>query len=576
MPLPINQGMINKIAGEDLWEQQNISYSIDLEDDGARAEEQFLAKVGESPNFVAISSMAPNNEKALIEEAVELWDDLIPNSITENNVPDAVISINKVSNLPSYSGGTTVGTLHDEVSLSDVAGVYLTPTTITLGSTAFEAVVHEFGHALGLSHPGDYDAADDTKPTWANSRAFDEDTKLFSIMSYFAPSDNPSYATVNWSREDMRTPMIYDILAIQQLYGVDTTTRTGDTTYGFNTKASDFRNPLDQSIFSFTATTKDPAPTATDPTAFNYVITKAVFTIWDAGGDHDRIDASKFTVDQRIDLTPGSYSDIGETTGPDPDNPGYVKLVPIVDSIGIAYGTTIEEAIGGSGKDTITGNSAANYLDGGAGNDTISGGDGNDILKGGDDDPSHAGPNDDNLDGGIGDDQLAGGSGKDVLHGGVGNDTLNGGDDNDFLFGDFGGDTLDGGTGNDYIDGGGALDGAGSAAVPDTLTGGADADTFVYSTHYRTTVITDYDATEDTLDFTNLKWAHSFADVLGHATQQGGDVLINFADDPTVGGVSDTLLLTKHDARRSRPLEHAVFGGDGKPGPAGIPAAHEP
>ena len=105
MPLPINQGMINKIAGEDLWEQQNISYSIDLEDDGARAEEQFLAKVGKLPISSPSLPWRPNNEKALIEEAVELWDDLIPNSITENNVPDAVISINKVSNLPSYSGG---------------------------------------------------------------------------------------------------------------------------------------------------------------------------------------------------------------------------------------------------------------------------------------------------------------------------------------------------------------------------------------------------------------------------------------------------------------------------------------
>ena len=106
---------------------------------------------------------------------------------------------------------------------------------------------------MGLSHPGTYDAADSTQPTYANSRTYDEDTGMFSIMSYFEPSDNPSYSDVNWSeRADIRTPMIYDILAIQQLYGVDTTTRTGDTTYGFNTDVSDFRNALDQSVFSFT------------------------------------------------------------------------------------------------------------------------------------------------------------------------------------------------------------------------------------------------------------------------------------------------------------------------------------
>src|SRR5689334_14354736 len=113
MVLPVNYGMIDTVAGEDLWEQQNISYSIDLEDDGSRAEEQFSFSNLDTPDYVAI---APG-EKALIEEAVELWDDLIAHSITENNVPAAVISVNKVSNLPSYSGGVTFGTLHDDVSL---------------------------------------------------------------------------------------------------------------------------------------------------------------------------------------------------------------------------------------------------------------------------------------------------------------------------------------------------------------------------------------------------------------------------------------------------------------------------
>ena len=145
MALPVDQGMINKIAGEDSWDQQNISYSIDLGDAGGRAEEQFLLSVHDTPDYVALSTAA---EKALIEEAVELWDDLIPNSITENNVPAAVISINKVSNLPSYSGGVTYGTLHDDI-LNNVEGVYLLPATIMLGTKSFETVVHEFGHALG-------------------------------------------------------------------------------------------------------------------------------------------------------------------------------------------------------------------------------------------------------------------------------------------------------------------------------------------------------------------------------------------------------------------------------------------
>jgi Ca2+-binding RTX toxin-like protein len=45
-----------------------------------------------------------------------------------------------------------------------------------------------------------------------------------------------------------------------------------------------------------------------------------------------------------------------------------------VDSIGIAFGVTIEEAIGGSGNDTITGSGVANYLDGGLGDTSFTAG----------------------------------------------------------------------------------------------------------------------------------------------------------------------------------------------------------
>ncbi|MGY3074733.1 Ca2+-binding RTX toxin-like protein [Bradyrhizobium sp. LM6.10] len=43
----------------------------------------------------------------------------------------------------------------------------------------------------------------------------------------------------------------------------------------------------------------------------------------------------------------------------------------------------IDNAIGGSGNDTIIGNAIANALNGGSGNDTITGGGGNDTISGG-------------------------------------------------------------------------------------------------------------------------------------------------------------------------------------------------
>ena len=68
---------------------------------------------------------------------------------------------------------------------------------------------------------------------------------------------------------------------------------------------------------------------------------------------------------------------------------------------------TFENAIGGSGNDTLAGNSFANVLTGNAGNDVLVGN--------------------------SGDDTLSGGNGRDILIGGLGIDTLLGGNDDDIL-----------------------------------------------------------------------------------------------------------------------------------------------
>lgn len=80
--------------------------------------------------------------------------------------------------------------------------------------------------------------------------------------------------------------------------------------------------------------------------------------------------------------------------------------------------SSIENATGSMGDDTLTGNGGANVLDGGAGNDRLAGGGGNDRLLGGD--------GSDSLEGGAGNDALGGGSGDDVLIGGRGADVLTG------------------------------------------------------------------------------------------------------------------------------------------------------
>jgi Ca2+-binding RTX toxin-like protein len=76
---------------------------------------------------------------------------------------------------------------------------------------------------------------------------------------------------------------------------------------------------------------------------------------------------------------------------------------------------SIENLIGGSGDDLLTGNNLDNVLNGSDGNDTLYGNDGNDTLIGG--------RGDDWLYGGNGDDLLLDNLGANHLSGGTGNDT---------------------------------------------------------------------------------------------------------------------------------------------------------
>jgi len=101
----------------------------------------------------------------------------------------------------------------------------------------------------------------------------------------------------------------------------------------------------------------------------------------------------------------------------------------------------IENIIGTSGDDQLTGDQNDNKLYGRAGSDTLNGVPGSDILVGGD--------GADYLHGGEGDDKLFGGNDKDELYGEPGNDELFGGADIDKLDGGIGDDTLHDGPADD-------------------------------------------------------------------------------------------------------------------------------
>ena len=169
-------------------------------------------------------------------------------------------------------------------------------------------------------------------------------------MSYNDQSHSFDVAQNQFSTKDyVTTPQMADIYAIQSIYGANANTRLGDTTYGFNSNAG--------ALFDFALYNGTPA-----------------FTIYDSGGLNDTLDTSGYSTNQIINLNPGQWSSIGVNNN---------NNIANVNNIGIYLTTIIENAIGGTGNDTITGNGAANILDGGAGNDTLNGGAGVNSLIGG-------------------------------------------------------------------------------------------------------------------------------------------------------------------------------------------------
>lgn len=294
--------------------------------------------------------------------AFELWDDLIARDLTQSaTATDSQIQAEYAtqtdgggtySGLWGYGTGTgPYGTQNYAITRSEIwfnsnwtshdqdADMYF-------GGYGFQTYIHEIGHSLGLSHPGSYNAGSGGVITYANSAEFAQDNRQYTVMSYFGGyalgagwQQDGTYS--NWYYSS--TPMLYDVAAIQAVYGADMTTRTTDTVYGFNCNLA--ANDPRKAIFDFS---QNSLP---------------IFTIWDAGGI-DALDCSGYGGGQTIDLRAGSYSSVNG----------------LINNIAIAFNCTIENAVGGNGSDVITGNSANNVLTGRGGNDLIDGGGGIDTA----------------------------------------------------------------------------------------------------------------------------------------------------------------------------------------------------
>jgi len=490
-------------------------------------------------------------QRTAARNTIVLWDDLINVNFVESSVASADIRYGNTDTggaqayayLPSGTGsfGGTLGngTTYTFSNLQDLGGDvwvdYTVPSNFSPLRTSYYSyttLIHETGHALGLSHPGDYDALNDSDGdgvpdpiSYDFNAEYAQDSTQYSIMSYFDGYET-GQQEIDWTLLNFvyaSTPMVHDIAAIQAIYGADLTTRTGDTVYGFNSTAN-------RDVYNF---------------AIN---TRPIVAIYDAGGN-DTLDFSGWNTPSVINLNAGSFSSGGgvqefQTLAQVNAARAALGFAPRTqatydfymstfrdglgltdglyrDNISIAYGVTIENARGGAGNDLIIANSAANRIDGGAGNDTVSyetarGGVviimGNDVYGLG----SALGDrlisienitgssSSDVIIGSSGDNVIDGGAGgRDVMYGGRGTDTLSydsatesvtinlqngrtgGGSAGDVFYefenlrgSDFD-DTLDGDSGANKIWGGSGADRIQGNNGNDELYGEAGADTIV-------------------------------------------------------------------------------------------------
>ena len=261
-------------------------------------------------------------------------------------------------NPPGANAAVTIGT--DTAPLN---GLFETPGFP--GGDSYFALVHEFGHIIGLGHAGPYNASDnpnDPIPPLLQSSAYD--MQLWSMLSYIRPDETnavffnqyPVQGT-NWGTTPQgfsllpTTPMMLDILAAQRLYGVPTSGPlvVGNDTFGFNANLGN--DNVAKSIVRY----------------FDFTVNQhPVITIWD-GGVNNTLDLSGWSTPSIINLNPGTFSSANG----------------MINNIAIASDTVIETGIGGGGNDLIIGNSLANFLLGNDGFDTMIGGPGNDTIDGG-------------------------------------------------------------------------------------------------------------------------------------------------------------------------------------------------
>ncbi|MBD2626982.1 Calx-beta domain-containing protein [Trichormus variabilis] len=351
---------IDSLLGGYKWGVTNISYSF----------YSGGSYYGSEGGLASVSEAVKNNVRTILANFIS---PLINLNFVE--VPDSAASYGQIRYLlstdPSYayayypfSTDTNQGNSNDVAgdvffnssydNTFDTNGIQGGP-----GTHGYQTIIHETLHALGIKHPGNYNGSGVGDPPYL---PFGEDNWDNSLMTYnFNSGAEPS------------TPMAYDVLALQYLYGAKSFNST-NTTY----------------TFTFTDLYSDGVRTVGSSTLDNKI------TIWDSGGT-DTLNFAGLgfnATGYRFDLNAGGWlstqtafngTGYNVSAGPPVTYSNGTTYYATTSGSRIAYGVTIENLINSSSNDYIIANSAANVFSGygfptATGNDTIEGADNLDTL----------------------------------------------------------------------------------------------------------------------------------------------------------------------------------------------------
>jgi Ca2+-binding RTX toxin-like protein len=328
--------ILNALKSGNQWDDNTITYSFyqegDYPSDDIETNVEALSQAIQDNITNIVTNFIQPFISVNLEKIDETTEDIGQIRYLFSDGPES-LGVYAYAYLPAPDSGEKAGDVHLNPN-------YETELEGNPGTFAFSAIIHETLHALGLKHPGNYNADQEDFPPFLD---YAEDNNTNTVMTY---NDAGAYAS---------SPMPYDILALQDLYGASRS-NSGDTTYKFDT------------VFGFFDGT----------TLWGSATNETKVTIWDYSGT-DTLDFSELELNPdgyRLDLRQGgqdfmittqtaynasTYNALDETLEGGQTSETYNTSTY---GTAIAFNTIIERVIGTSSDDEIIGNDANNRITG--------------------------------------------------------------------------------------------------------------------------------------------------------------------------------------------------------------------